>query len=263
MKKALPILGLVALVITIFISYLSNTGVFGGNTMASVSARYHSLFTPAPYAFSIWGLIYLELLAFSFYQIRSLAGNAEAIALVDRVGWWFVLSSLANSCWVLAWLYDYTGLSVLIMGFLFFSLIKIIQRTDMELTDPPLRTIAFVWWPFCFYSGWISVALLANIAAWLVKIGPPAAAAASDSPVVPVLFILLAAVVHLYMTWARNMREFAMVGVWALIAIGIANHHGSALVRDSAFIVAAMLFFSSSYHGYKNRAKGPFRRRTA
>ena len=38
------------------------------------------------------------------------------------------------------------------------------------LTDPPLRTIASVWWPFCLYSGWITVALLANISAWLVKV---------------------------------------------------------------------------------------------
>jgi len=51
------------------------------------------------------------------------------------------------------------------MATLLFSLLMIILRTDMDLTDPPLRTIAFVWWPFCLYSGWITVALLTNIAA--------------------------------------------------------------------------------------------------
>ena len=59
MKKNFQILNAVALVATVVINYLSNTGVFNGETMATISAKYQNLFTPAGYAFSIWGLIYL------------------------------------------------------------------------------------------------------------------------------------------------------------------------------------------------------------
>ncbi|MES1250323.1 MAG: hypothetical protein ABUL46_06535, partial [Chitinophaga rupis] len=259
MKKALPLANGIALVITIFVNYLSNTGVFNGKTIAEVSKKYPALFTPADYAFAIWGLIYLGLLAFVFYQGRSLLKNPEAVALVQRIGGWFILSCLANSCWVLAWVYDLTGLSVLIMGVLFFSLLKIIQRTDMELTDPPLRTIAFVWWPFCLYSGWISVALLANVAAYLTKIkfngwGIGEAGWA-------ILLIAVAGALHLFMTWKRNMREFALVGVWALVAIAVANREQAVPVAVAALVMAGVLFISSGIHGYRNRELGPFRRR--
>jgi hypothetical protein len=148
MKKVLPIANAIALIITIIINYLSNTGAFGGNTMATVSAKYPTLFTPAAYAFTIWIAIYLGLLGFVVYQFRSGPGS-ESPTTVQQIGWWFVLSCAANCCWVLAWLYGWTGLSVLIMLALLLSLLQIILRTDMELTDPPLRLIASVWWPFC------------------------------------------------------------------------------------------------------------------
>ena len=53
--------------LTLVINYLSNTGIFNGNTVKIVSDKYHNYFTPADYAFSIWGLIYLDLIVFVFY----------------------------------------------------------------------------------------------------------------------------------------------------------------------------------------------------
>ena len=259
MKKLWAVANGAALIVTIVINYLSNTGVFNGNTMATMSARYPSLFTPAGYAFSIWIVIYLGLLGFIFYQGRALRGNAEADTVVGQIGWWFVLSCVANCAWVLAWLYDQTGLSVLIMIFLLFCLLRIIWRTDMELTDPPLRTIAAVWWPFCFYFGWITAALLANISAWLTSIGwtgwglPPSAWA--------IIMIAVAGIAYLFMTWRRNMREAAFVGVWALVAIAVADFHRSPAVTRVAVGMAAVLFVSSSIHGYMNRDFSPWRKR--
>ena len=68
MKKTLQIANGVALVFTIVMNYLSNTGIFNGNTMQTVSDNYRNFFTPAGYAFSIWGVIYLGLLGFVFYR---------------------------------------------------------------------------------------------------------------------------------------------------------------------------------------------------
>jgi len=259
MKKILPVANGVALLITIFINYFSNTGSFNGNTIAGISAKYPALFTPAAYAFSIWGLIYLGLIAFVLYQGRSLFGEPEAEDLVDQVGWWFILSCLANSAWVLAWVYDLTGLSVLIILLLFFSLIKIILRTDMELTDPPLRTVAFVWWPICLYAGWISVALIANVAAWLNKMQWDGAGITEAGWAN--IMILLAAAIHLFMTWNRNMREFALVGVWALVAVGVANRDRAPSVSMTAFVMAGVLLLNAGIHGYRNRATPPWRQR--
>lgn len=59
MKKTLQIANGFFLLFTIIFNYLSNTGIFNGKTIANVSNQCHNLFTPAGYAFSIWGLIYL------------------------------------------------------------------------------------------------------------------------------------------------------------------------------------------------------------
>jgi len=254
-----PAANIIGLVLTVAVSYLSVTGIFNHNTMSQQSARHPSLFTPAPWAFSIWGLIYLGLAGFAVFQARN---NDEARQLRSRIGGWFLLSCVANSCWVIAWMYDLTGLSVLLMSGLLFSLLMIVIRTDMELTDPPLRTIAFVWWPFCLYSGWITVALLANIAA--VIGGGAASQAASEGDLaaaVAIVMTLIAGIVCLLMTWRRNMREYALVGAYALVAVGVADWHRAPAVSWTTFVVAGILFLSSGWHAWKNRAYSPFRRR--
>jgi hypothetical protein len=257
MKKILQIANCVALLSTITINYLAATGMINGVTVGEVSARYQNLFTPAGYAFSIWSLIYLTLFAFAIYQGRSLWKNEADDEPVLKIGWWFVITCLANSLWVITWLYDYIGLSVLMMILLLFSLIQIIINTRMELDDVPLKTIAFVWWPFSLYSGWITVALIANIAAYLTKIEWQGWGISEVSWTV--IMILTAGAINLTITWTRNMREFALVGVWALVAIAVANWGEASTIVYTAIIVASILFISSNIHGFQNRKSFPLK----
>lgn len=250
MKKFLQTGNVIAFLVTLILNYLSNTGIFNGNTMASVSAEYENLFTPAGYAFSIWGLIYLGLFAFIIYQGRSLFTPAPD-DFVSRIGIWFIVSCLANSLWVLAWLYEFTGLSVLIMIVLLFSLVKIIISLNMELDDVPVKKIAFVWWPFSIYSGWITVALIANIAAWLSKIGWDGFGLSDVNWTI--IMICIATAINLLITWTRNMREFAMVAVWALIAIAFPNRYSHEPIYITALLAAAIITLSTCVHAYKNR----------
>jgi hypothetical protein len=259
MKKALAIANGVALLVTIAINFLSNTGVFAQETTASISAKYPTLFTPAGYAFTIWIVIYLGLLGFVIYQGRTLTDNMEASVTVMGVGWWFVLSCVCNCAWILAWVHGSIGLSVVIMVVLLFSLLKIVWRTDMEMTDPPLRTIAGVWWPFCLYSGWITAALFADLSAWLLKTEWRPYMEHPEGWTFGM--IVAAAAAYLWMTWKRNMREYGFVGVWALVAIGVKDWGSAREVALAAFVVAGVLAVSSSWHGYRNREFSPWRKR--
>ncbi len=167
MKKTLQILNGIAAVTMIIMGYLSNTGIFNGKTMASVSAEYQNIFTPAGYAFSIWGLIYLGLLGFVIYYGRSLFNaNIKEDNTVTEVGWWFIFSCIANSLWVICWIYEYTLITVFLMAILFFILMKIMLIIENEKAKNT-TTRLFLKYPFAIYSGWISVALIANIAAYL------------------------------------------------------------------------------------------------
>ncbi|WP_189605060.1 tryptophan-rich sensory protein [Salinimicrobium marinum] len=259
MKKTLQISNGIAFLVVVVLNYLSNTGVFNGNTMGSVSAQYENLFTPAGYAFSIWGLIYLGLLGFVIYQGRSLFQKyKEGDEIVMKIGWWFVISCIANCLWIFTWLYNYTGISVLVMILLLFSLIKIILNTRMELDDVPLSRIALLWWPFSFYSGWITVALIANTAAYLTKIDWDGFGISAATWTV--IMICAAGIINLVITWTRNMREFSLVGVWGLVAVAVANWDKEPAIQWAALLVAGILFISSSYHGYKNRETAPHKK---
>jgi hypothetical protein len=256
MKKTLQISNGVALIATIFMNYLSNTGLMNDTTIGEISGGLRTLFTPAGYAFSIWGIIYLLLLGFGIYQGRSLFVKVRDDDFVIRVGWWFILSCIANSCWVVSWVYGYTGLSCFFIFLLLYLLLKIVWNNRMELWDAPISIIVFLWWPFVIYSGWVTVASIANVSAYLVKIGWDGF---GISPITwSLIMIVIATLLNLIITWKRNMREFALVGAWALIAIGVANQDIQTTIAYTAFTAAGILVVSSGFHTAKNKDTNPF-----
>ena len=239
-------------------NYLSSAGVFNGVTVADISDKYHNYFTPAGYAFSIWGIIYLGLLGFVIYTGKSLfVKNAPDDGTVVKIGWWFFLSCLANSFWILLWVNDIIWVTALVMIFLLFCLIQIIRNLNMELDDHPFKKYLFIYWPFAIYAGWISVALIADISALLVKIEWNGF---GISPVLwTIIMIVIAGLVNLLMIWKRNLREFAIVGVWALIAIAVENYHVEKSIVYAAIIVAALLFINIGISGAKNKGRNSLR----
>lgn len=255
MKKILQISNGVALISTIFINYLSNTGAINDTTIGDVSKGLTTLFTPAGYAFSIWGFIYLMLFGFIVYQGRSLFVKVRDDDFVLKTGWWFVISCIANSAWIFAWLYGFTGLSCFFIFLLLVSLLKIVMNNAMELWDAPISVIAFLWWPFVFYSGWVTVASIANVSSFLIKVDWDGFGIMPE--VWTIIMIIIATIINLSVTWTRNMREFAIVGAWALVAIAYANYPSNMSIVYTAAIAAAILVISSMMHGFRNRATNP------
>ncbi|WP_026451767.1 hypothetical protein [Aequorivita capsosiphonis] len=255
MKKTLQIANIILFAIMVFVNYLSGTGAINNTTIADISKANNNLFTPAGYAFSIWGLIYLMLLGFVIYQSRSLFKKVRDDAFILKTGWWFVLSCFANIMWITFWLYGFMEYSILAIFVLLYSLLKIVMKNRMELWDAPISVIAFLWWPFVFYSGWVTVASIANVSAYLTSIKWNAWGYSEISWAVTM--IIIAGIINLVVTWRRNMREFALVGAWALIAISVANWEVSQTVANAALAVAVVLSISSGYHGFKNRATSP------
>lgn len=255
MKKVYQISNGLAFGSTVFINGLSNSGLMNNTNIGEVSRDLNTMFTPAGYAFAIWGLIYLMLLAFCIYQGRSLFVRVKDDEFVLKTGWWFVISCIANSSWVFCWIYEYTALSVVCIFLLLISLLVIVYRNRMEIWDAPIDVIAFLWWPFVIYSGWVTVASIANVSAYLKKINWDGFGVADETWTI--VMILIAGLLNLVVTWKRNMREFAIVGAWALVAIAVANQYTSQTIEYLAYSVAAVLVLSSMVHGIKNRKTNP------
>jgi hypothetical protein len=258
MEKRLAIFNFISVILIIAVSYISQTGIINGNTMGSLSAEYYNLFTPAGYAFAIWGIIFFSLLAFSGYQLFQAFSAKNDLEFLRKSGYWFLIANLANAAWVFIWLNELTGLSVLLMFLILFSLIKIILNTNMERWDAPLKILTFSWWPICLYSGWIAVATIANVSAYLVKIGWTAPFFGED--IWTVLMIVTAVFVNIAIIWRRNMREFAAVGVWALVAIYFRHFGEIPLIAYSALIGAIAIFSNIIYHGWLNKETNPISR---
>ena len=252
MIKKLQIANGFFLVFTIVFNYLSNTGIFNEKTIANVSNQYHNLFTPAGYAFSIWGFIYLLLIGFVFYTGRSLFNPSknEADGFVEKIGWWFVVSCLANCAWILTWLYGFTGVSVIVLLIAFISLLMILMEALKYNSTNPQKW--FINFPFQIYAGWVSVALIAAVAAWLTKIEWSGWGISEINWTI--ILIIIASIIHLFMTWKKNAPVFAFVAVWALVAIAMANKEVSQQVYLTALIAAGIIFISSCLKIFKKNS---------
>ncbi|MBC6999346.1 tryptophan-rich sensory protein [Cytophaga sp. FL35] len=255
MVKKLSIFNSVSVLLVVLVNYISQVYRLNNTTIGEVSAQYDNLFTPAGYAFSIWGVIFLSLIAYSVFQVRRSFFSSKTSEFVTQTGWWFSLANILNASWVIAFSYDFIGLSVLIMLGILASLIQIIRKTNMECWDAPIEIIAFVWWPICLYSGWITVATIANISAYLTKLGWDGGFLSEE--IWTVIMIVAAVIINLLMIIKRNMREFAMVGVWALVAIYIRHRTNIPSIAYSALGGGAILFIASGIHAFKNRATSP------
>lgn len=255
-QQLLSLLNLTSVLLAIGVNYYSQMYKINGNTVSDLSDKYSNLFTPAGYAFSIWGLIFLGILIYAGYQFYLTYSKGQTMDFISQAGGWFALANLGNAAWIVAWLYDYTLLSVGIMLVILLSLIKVILNTNMERWHAPLKTIVFAWWPVSIYAGWISVATIANITAWLVKIGW------NGAPLTPfiwtIIMIVVATLLNLLIIYHRNMREFALVGVWSLVAIHIRHMDDMQMIAIPAMFAALLILIYVLFEGYKNRKTNPF-----
>jgi len=159
----------VALALVILVSLLANATKLNGHTTGEVSAAFPTLITPAPYAFAIWGVIYVALLGFLTYSSK--ADNHTTITL-NRMTPWFVLSCLANIAWLWLWHHQQFALTVSAISILLIALIMIYMQLPTCTEVNSLRERLFVTAPFSLYLGWVSVATLANISVALIYTSP-------------------------------------------------------------------------------------------
>ncbi|MDH3977082.1 MAG: tryptophan-rich sensory protein [Gammaproteobacteria bacterium] len=153
---------IVAFVGVLVVNAMASALPINGQTTGEISARYPSLFTPAGLTFAIWGLIYFTLLLFVIYQALPAQRNNPALA---RIGSWFKLNCLANALWIVAWHYDFLVVSLLLMLAILVTLIIIYRSLDIVNPVHGFFERLFIQLPFSLYTGWVTVATIANISA--------------------------------------------------------------------------------------------------
>jgi len=251
MKKTLQILNLITFIAAVAVNYFYNTGSSAPNTVGEISDKYENLLTPAGYAFSIWGLIYLMLALFAVFQARSLFSSKYEDNFVLDIGPWFILSNLVNAGWIVAFTNDMIGLSVVLMLVFFVALLKIVINLNMERWNAPKSIIFFIWWPFSIYFGWLNVALIANLSVYFRSIGWDGAPLSQSTWAI--LVLIVAGVIFTSMVWRRSMREYALAGSWGIVAIGVNNQTDNPIVAYTAFGVAGIIVLNVLIQGFKKQ----------
>jgi hypothetical protein len=207
---------LVAFTLTIVVNAMATSLPLGGQTPPEISAKYPSLFTPAGFTFSIWGLIYFCLTLFIIYQaLPSQRDNA----VLKSIGTWFKASCVANAFWLVAWHYEFLILSVVIMVCLLFFLVRIYIDLQAPVPGATILDRLLLHLPFSLYTAWISVAILANVSA--VQNGYGWDDFGFDAVTWTLLKLGLAGAVMAGVVVRRADPAFALVVAWAAYGISV------------------------------------------
>lgn len=206
----------------------------GGKTIVQITNEYPALFTPAGYAFAIWGVIYLSFIIYSIYQLLP---SQSDVHFYDRLTIPFTLANLLGSIWIIIYTREFISLSLLIIvGMLCIGAIMFVKaKKGMEsenLTN--LLTI-----PFSLFFGWITVANIANTSIWLKASGW--SGNISSETILTVIMIGLAVLFGVIISYFFKDVIYPLVIAWASIAIWVARKADNSSVANAALIAGIIL----------------------
>lgn len=218
-----------------------------GQTNADVSNAFPTAFTPAGYAFSIWGVIYALNAAFVLWQLEPL----RAAWVSTYVGSLYLVNALFNCAWIISFAYlsnvpsaffvTALVISLGILGTLLLWMLRLDAgrsghgvarpaggslgaRAAWLLPARPADITVGEW--LCvhtfisLYAGWVSAATIANVSIVLTPRGGSTSFAGWSVANWSVLMMCVADVVGLGMLLFKFDVVYAGGLAWALIAIG-------------------------------------------
>ena len=241
----------IAIIGSIVVNILANALPINGKLTAEVSDSLPDLFAPAGFTFSIWGIIYLLLLVFVAYQARDFFKKDKVeMPFLNRIGLFVIIGSIANAVWIFLWHYENIFGSLLMMVVLFVSLLLIHQRLHKNALQSKSEFWC-VWVPFSVYFGWISVASVANVTAWLVSVGWDGFGIANTTWMILILVVVF--VLGMVVLLREADVAYTLVFVWALFGIaskrlatdpvfGVQSNIAYLAIAFAVLLVAGILF---------------------
>ncbi len=223
-----------AVIAVIAINGLANALPLNGLTTGEISDRFQVYFVPAGYVFSIWGLIYVGLIAFAVYQALPAQRDNPRLR---SIGYLFTLSCVANIAWLFLWHYEVFPLTLVAMLALLLLLIAIYLRLDIGRAQVPAAEKWLVHVPFSIYLGWITVATIANVTSLLdyLKWGGWGISPETWTVIMLIAGVAIASAVSL----SRGDVAYMLVIVWAFAGIAV-KHASAPVVATAAWVTTAL-----------------------
>lgn len=208
-----------AAVFSIAIGY-SQTALGWGQSPAEFSADSDATLRVAAYAFAIWGLIYLGILAYAVRQALPQTGESDpirwfgwpSVAALLGIGWWIVAAALD---WELATIVLIFGSAAVLIAPLLLNAraIRALPRGDRD------RWLTV--WPLAMLAGWLTVAAPVN----LLTVATGNGALPAVLPPTGWALLAVAAVVALglLVTWRTRLLAYPLPIAWGLLAVFVAE----------------------------------------
>lgn len=202
----------------------------------------------APYAFSIWGLIYLGVFAYGVWQ---LVRQTPESAPLRAVAWPSVIALLGCAAWLFAAAFDQKALSVLIIVTSAAAIITGLLRARPHRREVGPGTRFFIFWPLGLLAGWLTIASFINLITVLTAWGLITPDLARPAAFAGIAGVLLTGSVVI---WRLRHLAYGLPIVWGLIAVWAAEHTDKPQVGLAALGAAALMLVVSLIAGRPGQA---------
>ena len=235
--KGLAIATWIAILGTLGVNTLSNIFPIDGNTVADLANGPLGgvLITPANYAFIIWGVIYIGLIIYAWYQSRP---RHRAQLLIKRLNVCLIVACVAQMGWIYLFTLQLYWLSVVAMVVILLALIVAYSELEDGQHRPERHRKRRVDGPISIYLAWISVATVVNVASAFYASG--AQELGLSGAVWTAIMIVVANLIAAVAIVQRHDLPFALVFIWADVAIA-QRHQDMPVIWVSALMMVLVL----------------------
>ncbi|MCI1220097.1 MAG: hypothetical protein LKF99_06160 [Bifidobacterium sp.] len=206
--------------LTLAFNVFAQIGKLGGVSTADISNEVSSWFTPAGYAFAIWGAIYLALALW----LVALCGDKSRTRLgplpLTTRGALFALTCALNIVWLISWHYRQFAASIIVIALLLVAVwaLYTVSRQGLQRRRG-LSFLSLV--PLSLYGSWLAVATLANIMHVISRYHDPNGNNTIAQATSTVALLLLLVAVSAFMNARLHDWMFGLVVIWSAVAIAV------------------------------------------
>lgn len=213
-----------------------------GQSQAAFAAQGDQTLRVAGFAFSIWALIYLGLLAYAIRQALPQTGESE---LLRWLGWPSVVAFLGIGGWIIAAAMDWRmATDILIIAAALALLIPLAAGAARVRALPRGdRDLWLTAWPLSLLAGWLTIAAPVNILT--VATADGALPTALSPTAWGILAIVVAGVIALVMTLRLRIMAFALPVAWGALGVFVAEQERNPVLGFSALAAGLIVLIGA------------------
>jgi hypothetical protein len=205
-----------------------------GNTIASVTEKYKSLYAPAFYTHSIWIVIYAGLIVYSIYQLLPAQREKK---IYNEIALPLMISITLHIWWGITFHLEFLGMSMIALVLALVSAFIAYRIAYYGVLDEELNK--FVKIPLSIYTAWLIAAAVSRMTTWFVYIQTSGSVLGEINMTrVLILGITAAGIFLSYRYWDYI---FTLILAWSVFGIYIARKDDDSTIASAAFFCGAVL----------------------